>query len=458
MGEFPDQSEKNVNPKFRVSIASTIVVCLGHVTWADDFQDLKSQNWHQWRGPNASGVSSTADPPVTWSESRNILWKVAVDGLGNSTPVIWGDRVFLLTAIDTGRVDPNRTPPDRQPDRPFGIKYPNTFHQYVVLCLDRNSGTALWRRVATEAVPQEGHHSDNSFASASPTTDGQRLYACFGSAGLYCYNLDGNLIWDRKLGSVQTRLSFGEGSSPVVHEDRVILVRDHDEQSYLMVLDARTGETVWQADRDEPSDWATPLVIEYAGDIQVITNGKNRVRSYRLRNGSLVWECGGQASNVTPSPVATAEMVFCMSGYRGSALYALPVNATGDLTGSTKIRWNRSRGTPYVPSPLLYGGLLYFNQSNDAIMTCLEAETGDTVIDRTRLPGIRRIYASPVGAADRVYFAGRDGTTLVLEHAREFRILATNQLDEGVDASPALIGNQLFLRGKSHLYCIATGR
>jgi len=452
------KSEKHMFPKTTVPVVLSMVVCFAHLSWAGDFQELKSQNWHQWRGPHANGVSSTADPPATWSERENILWKVAVDGHGNTTPIVWGDKVFLLTTIDTGRADPTLTPPNEQPDRPFGIKYPNTYHQYVVLCLDRNTGQELWRRVAAEEVPKEGHHGDNSFATASPTTDGQRLYAWFGSAGLYCYDLEGSPNWNRDLGPVKTRLSFGEGSSPVVHDYRVMIIRDQEDQSYLVVLDARSGETVWQVDRDEPSAWATPLVVEQGGDTQVITNGENRVRSYNLKDGKLIWECGGQVSNVTPSPVATADTVFCMSGYRGSALYALPLDATGDLTDTAEIRWTKSSGTPYVPSPLLYEGLLYFNQSNNPIMSCLDTEMGDIVIDRTRMPGIKRLYASPVGANGRIYFAGRDGTTLVLERSRNFKIIATNQLDEGVDASPALVGNQLFLRGKSHLYCIASGR
>ncbi len=438
-----------------IPLALLFVHCVSAISFADDFQELKAQNWHQWRGPEATGVSSTADPPVTWSETENIQWKVAVDGDGNSTPIVWGDKVFLLTVIDTGKVDPDLPPPDEQPERPFGITYPNTYHQYVVLCLDRNTGQELWRRVAAEQIPAEGHHGDNSFASASPTTDGQKLYAWFGSAGMYCYDLEGNAIWDRDLGPAKTRLSFGEGSSPVVHDDRLILVRDQEEQSYLMVLDTRNGETLWRVDRDEPSAWATPLVVEQAGVTQVVTNGQNRVRSYNLEDGSLIWECGGQVANVTPSPVATADTVYCMSGYRGSALFALPLDASGDLTDTPGIKWAKSRGTPYVPSPLLYDRWLVFTQSNNAIVSYLDAASGDAILDRTRMPGIDRLYASPVGAAERIYFAGRDGTTLTIERGREFKVLATNQLDDRIDASPALAGTQLFLRGKSHLYCIS---
>jgi outer membrane protein assembly factor BamB len=316
------------------------------------------------------------------------------------------------------------------------------------------TGKTIWRRRATEQVPIEGHHRDNDFASASPTTDGHRLYVWFGSAGLYCYSLDGELVWQRDLGAAQTRLSFGEASSPVVHDDKLIVNRDLDSQSYITVLSAKTGDTIWRRERDEPSCWATPIVVQHEGVEQLITNAHNRVRSYNLANGDLIWECGGQVSNVTPSPVTDGVAVYCMSGYRGSAAMALPLDATRDITDSDQIIWSKTRGTPYVPSPILYDGFLYFNQSNDAILTCLDAKTGETLIERTRMPGLRGLYASPVGASGRVYFVGRNGVTLVLEKGPEFKVLATNKLAEPIDATPALVGTQIFLRSEKSLYCI----
>lgn len=422
---------------------------------AQDFPTEKSQYWHQWRGPLATGVSPTAEPPLEWNAEKNIQWKMPIEGEGNAAPIIWGEKVFLLTAIDTGKVDPDRPKPEDQPKRPFGIKFPNTFHQYVVLCLDRNTGKELWRKTAAEKVPHEGHHGDNTFASCSPTTDGRRLYAWFGSAGLFCYDMDGDLLWKRDLGPVSTRLSFGEGSSPVLHGNRLVINRDHEGQSYVIVLDAETGDTIWKKNRDEQSAWATPLVVEAAGKTQVITSASNRVRSYNLENGDLIWECGGQVGNVTPCPVAADGRVYCMSGYRGSAAIAIPLDAEGDITDSKEVIWSLERGTPYVPSPVLADGVLYFNQSNNAILSAVDAKTGEIVIKRTRMDEIRNIYASPVSAAGRVYFVGRDGTTLVIDQAREYKVLAVNKLGEDVDASPALAGNQLFLRGKKHLYCIA---
>ena len=412
-------------------------------------------NWHQWRGPDATGVSRTAKPPITWGENNNVQWKVTIDGDGSSTPIIWGDKLFLLTSVDTKEIDAALPKPEDQPQRPFGITFPNTTHEFVVLCLDRNTGKELWRKTATTSIPPEGHHNDNDFASASPTTDGKRLYCWFGSAGLFCYDMDGNKLWDRDLGKVETRRSFGEGCSPVIFEDKLVIVRDQEKQSYIEVLNAKTGKTLWRTDRDEPSAWATPLVVKHSGHTQVITHATNFVRSYDLDSGKVIWQCDGQTTNVIPSPVLEGDTVYCMSGYRGNAVYALPLSATGDISKSDKIKWHKSLGTPYVPSPMLYDGMLYFNQSNRAIMTVLDAESGDTVMNRTRLQGLSNIYASPVGADGRIYYVGRDGTTLVMKRSKEMNVLATNKLDEPIDASPAIVGKQLFLRSDKSVYCIS---
>jgi len=429
-------------------------LCMPLPTQAQSFDETKSENWHHWRGPEASGVSRTATPPIEWSEGRNIRWKVAIDGNGIATPIIWGNKVFLLTAIDTGEVDPSLPRPEDQPERVFGIKYPNTTYDFVVLCLDRGTGTELWRRTATQHIPHEGHHGDNDFASASPTTDGERLYCWFGSAGLYCYDLQGTNLWERDLGKVYMAASLGEGCSPVVHDGKIVIVRDSARQSTIEVLDAKTGETRWKADRDEPNAWATPMIVDHRGKTQVITAASNMVRSYDLDDGRIIWQCRGLTGNVIPCPVVEGDVVYCMSGYQGHALLALPLSATGDISNSDAIIWTRHRGTPYVPSPLLYDGMLYFNQSNQAILSCLDSATGDTIIDRTRLSGISRIYASPVGADGRIYITGRNGTTLVLERSSKLKVLATNRVDDPVAASPALAGSQLFLRGGQFLYCI----
>lgn len=422
---------------------------------AQSFDQERSENWHQWRGPEANGVSRTATPPIRWSEEKNVQWKVPIDGQGSSTPIIWENKVFLLTAINTGKVDPSLPKPEDQPKRVFGITYPNTTYKFVVLCLDRRTGKELWRQTATERIPHEGHHGDADFASASPMTDGERLYCWFGSAGLFCYSLEGKRLWERDLGKAYMPASLGEGCSPVVHDGKLVIVRDHTRQSTIEVLDARTGATLWKENRDEGGAWATPRVLQHGGKTQVITAASNLVRSYDLNDGNIIWQCGGLTGNVIPAPVVEGDVVYCMSGYQGHALLALPLSATGDISNSDKILWSKRRATPYIPSPLLYDGMLYFNQSNQAILSCLDSKTGDAIISPSRLSGISRIYASPVGADGRVYIVGRNGTTLVLQRSNELEVIATNRLDDPIDASPALVGNQLFLRGGKSLYCIS---
>jgi outer membrane protein assembly factor BamB len=425
------------------------------LTHSFTFGDSPEENWHQWRGPEATGVSRTANPPIEWSEDKNVKWKISVDGRGTSTPIVWNDKVFLLTAIDTGVKNTSIPDPKDQPKTNFfDIKRPNTEHAFVVLCLDRDSGKELWRRTATTKIPHEGAHNDNDFASASPTTDGKHLYCWFGSAGLYCYDLDGNKLWERDLGEAEVGSSLGEGCSPVLHDGKLVIVRDHAGQSSIEVLDAKTGNTLWQRERDEDNAWATPRVIQHSGKTQVITAASGAVRSYDLNSGEIIWQCGGLTGNVTPCPVIDGDYVICMSGYQGYAAMAIPLTETGDITGSEKILWKRDRGTPYIPSPLLYDGLLFYNQSNQSILTCVNSKTGETVFGPERIGQVSNLYASPVGASGRVYITGRDGTTLVIQRSSTFNEIATNRLDDRFDASPALAGSQLFLRGAKSLYCI----
>lgn len=459
----------------------TGMACLGIITFAvaadaSDFESLRWHNWHQWRGPSADGIAYHANPPLNWDENTNIQWKVEIPGSGSSTPIVWGDRLYLTTAIDTGR-RPESKPPvaaeasDERGERPrgqqpgrrgggggggmFGGTRPDTIFQFVVLCLDRQSGEVVWQQIATEAVPHEGHHRDHGYASGSATTDGNSLYVSFGSRGIYCYDLEGNLRWSRDLGRMRTRAAFGEGTSPVVYGDSLIVNWDHEDDSFIVCLDTATGQDKWRVNRDEVTTWTTPLVIEHAGVTQVIVNGANRTRSYNLASGELIWACGGQTGNPIPSLVAANGVVYCMTGFRGHALKAIPLDAKGDITDTDQVVWERDRGTPYVPSPLLYDGLLYFTRANNGILTCVRADTGEELYADQRLRETPNIYSSITYAQDKVYITGREGTTLVLKYGPEFEVLATNTLNEGIDASAVFVGNQLFLRGARNLYCIA---
>jgi outer membrane protein assembly factor BamB len=411
-------------------------------------------NWPAWRGPLGDGSAPRGDPPVKWDEKTNVKWKAAVPGRGSSTPVVWGDRVFLLSAVDTGRKAAPADLPKADPRFNKKTQAPQTYHQFLVLCYDRGSGKELWRHSAAEAVPHEGHHPTHTYAAYSPVTDGRRLYVHFGSWGVHCYDLDGKRLWTRDLGRLQTRLGWGEGGAPALWGDTLVVGRDQEKGSYLIALDAQTGATRWKVDRDEETQWATPLLTEYQGKVQVVVNATKRVRSYDLADGKLLWECGGQTVNAIPSPVRFEDLAVCMSGYQGSAALAIPLASRGDVTDGDKVAWRYGRGTPYVPSPLLYQGRLYFTQMNDALLTVLDARTGKVLTDRQRLKGVNSLYASPVGAAGRVYFVGRNGTAVVLKAGDKPEVLAVNKLEDPIDASPAVVGKQLFLRGEQHLYCL----
>jgi outer membrane protein assembly factor BamB len=435
---------------------ATVIFGLGltaALIWADGPAGEALAYWPHWRGPLANGMAPDGDPPLRWDEKTNIRWKTPLPGEGSATPVVWGDNVFVLTAIDTGKVAEAGALPKPDPQLPKRTKAPNTYHQFVVLCIDRKTGKVRWQKTANEQVPHEGHHPTHSYAAGSPTTDGRYVYASFGSFGIYCYDLEGQLQWKRDLGRMNTRLGWGEAVTPVLHGETLVLNRDQETESCVIALNARTGETRWKVDRDEASSWNTPLVVDHNGRTQVILNGTNRVRSYDLATGKLLWECGGQTTNAIPSAVARDGFVICMSGYRGAAAMAIPLDATGDVTGTNKVIWHLDRGTPYVPSPLLAGDRLYFTQSNDALLTCVDAKTGKPIFERQRLPGLGTLYASAVGVKERVYLVDRDGVALVLKESDKVEVLATNRLDDHFDASPVVVGKQLFLRGKN-LYCI----
>jgi outer membrane protein assembly factor BamB len=430
----------------------------------------QADDWPQWRGPAGTGAADSGSPPTQWSEQENVRWKVAVPGAGSSSPILLGDRVYVTTAMKTDRTveraaaDAAATPTEETPapagGRRGGRRFgggpaPTNYYAFMVMAYDRASGEELWRTTVTEQVPHESGHETNTFASSSPVTDGQRLYVSFGSRGVYCLDLDGKVLWSRDLGRMQTRAQFGEGSSATVYDGRVVVTFDHEGDSFIVALNAKNGDELWRQPRDEPTNWATPLITEFDGRTQVITNGSPRVRSYDLATGELLWECGGQAQNPIPTPVRCGDNVIAMTGFRGYAIYSIPLDSQGDVTGSSTIAWSADDAASYVPSPALYQGQLYFIKANNGILMARDAETGDVVIKETRLPEITSVYASPVAADGRVYVTGRDGTTVVLKHGSQFEVLAVNKLDDEIDGSAAVADGALYLRGKNFLYCIA---
>ena len=419
------------------------------IATAGDFQDLRDRNWHQWRGPSANGIAPQADPPVTWDAHNNIRWKAPIPGAGSATPIVWEDRIFVLSARETDvPADGPRVPHPTAKTLPPEHKF-----DFIVTCLNRETGDVEWQQVAVQEAPHEGAHTTNSYASASPTTDGERLYVSFGSRGIFCFDLEGQRVWNRDLGDMRTRYGWGEGASPAVSGEYLIVNWDHEDQSFITALDARTGEDKWRVDRDEPTSWSTPVIVERDGIRQVIVNATNRVRSYELETGRLIWECGGQTVNTIPTPVVVGDVAYCASGYRGSSLLALPLTRTGELTADDAL-WTYASGTPYVPTPIVVNDRLYMTAQNTGALTCLNTNDGSVAFGPERLPDLESVYASPIAAAGRLYFVGRTGTTVVLEAGATLNVLAINPLDDAFDASPVAVGNQLFLRGADSLYCL----
>ena len=412
--------------------------------------------WPQWRGPLATGEAPAADPPVEWSETRNVRWKIAIPGNGSATPIVWGDHVFVSTAVPAGDSGTRDGLFTRLTRRFVGTESPSQSLRYMLLAVERRTGEIAWERVVREAAPHEGRHQTGSWASPSAVTDGEVLCSFFGSAGLYCFDMEGRPLWDRDFGDMQIRMGFGEGASPAIHGDTVIVNWDHQEQSFIAALDKRTGAERWRTERDEMTSWATPLVIEHGGRTQVVTNATHRVRSYDFETGELLWDGEGATTNAIPSPVAADGIVYLMSGYRGNRLDAVRLDdAAGDITGSGAVAWSLDRDTPYVPSPLLHDGILYFTKGNNGILSAYDARSGQPLYGPERLSGIRSIYASPVAAGGRIYVPSRDGTTAVVSAGPAFELLALNMLDDGFDASPAAVDGELYLRGREHLYCLA---
>jgi len=396
-----------------------------------------SGNWPHWRGPTGNGVSLDADPPLKWSPEDGIAWKTAIPGRGSASPVVWESRVFVATAVKlegSAELVP---------------------HRFVLLALDRATGKVLWERVAIEATPREGHHSDHGFASASPFTDGERVYAYFGSRGLFAFTLAGEPAWHRTdFGTMTTRGTFGEGSSPTLHGDSIIVPWDHEGPSYITAIDRHTGKTLWKTDRDETSSWGTPLVAEHSGKLQVITTGEKFARGYDFASGRELWRCTGQTGRPVASPVAGHGVAIIGSGFRGAFLGAFRLDGKGDLKGTENVAWSLSKHTPDIPSPLLSGTRVYFFAGRNGILSCHDVSSGKPYYTALRVEGLGNVYASPVAASGRVYLTARDGTTVTIEDGDELKILAKSSVGEPVDATPALAGKDVFIRGEKHLFAI----
>jgi outer membrane protein assembly factor BamB len=425
-------------------------------------------DWPRWRGPNENGMAR-GDAPVEWGEGKNIAWRAPIPGRGQSSPVIWGDKIFITTAVPTeAAAAPTASVPTGPPQAPGPGGTPQKSavcgdcgagagreHKFMALCLNRHTGKVIWERVAKVATPQEGHHVRyGSFASNSPVTDGKRVYAFFGSHGLYAYDLDGKLIWEKQFPPMRVDLQFGEGSAPGLGPYALYLKFDHEEGSYLVAIDKNTGKELWRVNRDENSSWSQPLVVANDGRTEVVVSATNKVRSYDAATGKVIWEAAGLGGGVIPNPVSAGGIVYLMSGAINQNLLAIRLGRDGDLTGSDAILWTNNRGNPFTPSPVLHDNKLYFVTDN-GMLSCLDARTGAAYYKQQRLPKPYNFKASPVGASGKLYLAAEDGDVVVVKMGEKYEALATNSLpDQMFIASPAITGGSLYLRSQNSLYCI----
>jgi outer membrane protein assembly factor BamB len=420
----------------------------------------RESNWSGWRGPDGTGISEETNLPVEWSSTKNIKWKTPVVGRGNSSPIIWGRRIFLTTAIEGPVVSGAKAVKHVMEGQEF--KHPDSVgadhsQTFKVLCLDRDTGKLLWERTAYEGTVYDDHHRKGSYASPTPTTDGVYVYAYFGSEGLYCYDVDGKQIWKSSLGPIAT-VGMGPGTSPVLYNDKIILQCDEDsgERSFIAALDKRTGKELWRTARKVQVSWSTPLLVRTAQRTELITSGNELIISYDPSTGKELWRAKGHQSNAIPTPVAGQGLVFVSAGFPAKRTFAITLGGSGDLTDTKNVVWKYEKGTAYVPSPILYGEYLYL-MTDRGILTCLEAKTGAVKYEGGRVPLPATFTASPVAFDGKILLTSEDGDTFVIKAGPAHEVLTTNSVDEPVFASPAISDGMIFIRGEKNLYCISAG-
>lgn len=411
-----------------------------------------AENWPQWRGPQASAVSSQPNLPTEWSAEKNIAWKTAIPGRGHSSPVIWGNRILLTTSIEGDAAEGRKAPAHTLRGKPF--LHPDSVgadHRYTlkVLCLDRDSGKILWERTAYEGPVYDNRHKKNTYASPTPVTDGRNVYVSFESQGIFAYSLDGNLLWKARPGDIKSE-GLGAGTSPVLFEDVLILQCDQDDgdDSFIAGFSTRNGELLWKTRREIHSSWSTPVLVTVDGKPQLIASGNESTIAYHPRTGKEIWKGPGVEGNAVPTSVFGHGMVFLTAGYPTKRVLAYRLDSEGG-----KVAWQYDKGTAYVPSPILYGDYLYV-LTDKGLVTCFEAKTGKLVYEGKRPPIPATFSASPVAFDNKLFFTSEDGDTFVVQAGPEHQILATNSIGEGVYASIAISDGALFLRGTNHLYCI----
>lgn len=442
---------------FRVAIV-LVVSLVSFILFNAASEAKKGANWPQWRGPDGLGISSEKNLPTKWSETLNIKWKTPIAGRGHSSPIVWEDRIFLTTAIEGPVVPGAKAVIHMNDGKEF--RHPDSIgadrkHTFKVIALDRQSGKVVWEQTAFEGTPYDDRHRKSSYAASTPITDGKRVYAFFGTEGLYAYDMKGKLAWKADLGKLST-VGMGTGTSPLLYENLLIMQCDEENgaASFIVALDKQTGKEVWKTPRKVQVSWATPLLVRTAKRAELITSGNESIIAYDPLTGKELWRHKGVDSNAIPSPVANNDMVFLSAGFPTKVVMAIRLGALGELKDSD-VAWRYSKGTAYVPSPILYGDYLYLT-TDRGILTCLDAKTGEVKYEGGRVPIPATFTASPVAVDGKILLTSEDGDTFMVKAGPKHEILGSNSVGEPVYASPAIADGKIFIRGEKNLYCIGS--
>ncbi|NOX99068.1 MAG: PQQ-binding-like beta-propeller repeat protein [Verrucomicrobia bacterium] len=457
-------ADKLLNPPFlRMNLILLIFLTGSKVFLLSSVQavdPVSGENWPQFRGPHARGVAESGNIPAQWSATNNVEWKVDIPGRGWSSPIVWGDRVFLTTVINHGETEQLKKGLYFGGDRHEVSK---TEHEWKVLCLSLTSGKLLWERSVHKGVPPTPIHIKNSYASETPVTDGEYVYACFGNVGIFCLDFKGKEIWSYPLKVNPTRLDYGPSASPVINGDRIYYVSDNDRKSYLLALNKRTGRQIFRVLRNEKTNWSTPYIWKNTKRTEIVTAGTAAIRSYSLE-GKELWEITNMSSHTIATPYEAEGLLYVSSGYIGDKVkpfYAIKPGGRGDITlsrGQTNsdfVAWSNFKIAPYNPSTLVHGGFLYVLLDR-AIFSCFDAKTGVVHYNGQRLPRSVGITASPWASGNHIYCLNEDGVCYVLRAGKDFQIMHRNVLgrDDLCMSSPALAGDRLLIRTDKRLYSI----
>jgi outer membrane protein assembly factor BamB len=441
--------------RFRIgwSVAVLALNCYG--AWAQD-----GKTWPQFRGADARGISGNDKLPDTWSTTQNVEWCIEVPGRGWSSPIVWDNQVIVTTAVSEEEMEAAKLGLYFGGERPK----PDSVFEWKVMSFDVESGETLWDKTLHTAKPPMSVHVKNTYASETPVTDGEHIYAYFGNIGIFCLDMEGNVVWEKPVEPVMTLNGWGTGASPALHKDRLYIVNDNVEQSYLMALDKKTGDEIWRVEREEGSNWATPYVWENELNTQIVTPGTGKARSYDL-DGNLIWSLEGMSLITVALPYAYDGLLYMTSGWIGDQnwrpIYAIKPDANGDIslkegeTSNDGIAWCQRMAAPYNPSTVIYEDRLYVLYDR-GFFSCYNAKTGELIYDRERLRRGRAFTTSPWAYDGKIFCLNEYGTTFVIKAGDEFELLHMNELerDDMGMATPAMAHDRLFIRTEPKLYCI----